>query len=114
MAQRIQVLLTCDVCNDDTPGTSTERFGLGNSTYEVDLCDRHANELRNAVAPFIAGGRRAGAAGGGARRGRRGAASGDRARTQEIRAWAKAQGMKVSERGRISADVREKFEAAHG
>src|ERR671938_322557 len=100
MAQRIQVMLTCDVWSDDTPGTTTERFGLGNSSYEVDLCDRHAAQLRDSMAPFVGAGRRAGASGGTRRRGRVGGA-GDRARVQEIRAWAKSQGLKVSERGRI-------------
>jgi hypothetical protein len=114
MAQRIQVLLTCDVCNDDTPGTTTERFGLGNSSYEADLCDRHGTQLRDSMAPFIGAGRRAGAAGGGTRRrGRSGGGTGDRARVQEIRAWAKSQGLKISERGRISADIQEQYEAAN-
>jgi hypothetical protein len=30
-----------------------------------------------------------------------------------VRAWAKSQGIAVNERGRISADLRAKFDAAH-
>jgi hypothetical protein len=30
-----------------------------------------------------------------------------------VRAWAKAAGLKVSERGRISADIMRQYDAAH-
>ena len=33
--------------------------------------------------------------------------------TKDVREWAKAQGMEVSERGRISADVQQAYDAAH-
>lgn len=115
MAQKIQVLLICDVCNDGTPGTENIRFGFDGLNYEIDVCDAHAGQLRDAMAPFSGTGRRA--AGGGAattgRGGRRGAAGSDRARTQAIRAWAKQKGIKVSERGRIAADVAAQYEAAN-
>jgi hypothetical protein len=32
----------------------------------------------------------------------------------EVRAWARGQGYKVSDRGRISAEVQEAYEAANG
>jgi hypothetical protein len=117
MAQKIQVLLICDVCNDGTPGTENIRFGVDGVNYEIDVCDSHAAQLRDSVAPFSGAGRRATAGGGSSasvsRRGRRSAAGGtDRARTQAIRAWAKGRGIKVSERGRISADVAAQYDAA--
>jgi hypothetical protein len=31
-----------------------------------------------------------------------------------IREWAKSQGVQVSDRGRISQEIRDKFNAAHG
>lgn len=115
MAQKIQVLLICDVCNDGTPGTENIRFGLDGINYEIDVCDRHAGQMRDAIAPFSGVGRRATAsAGGTGRSGRRAAAAGtDRARTQAIRAWAKQRGIKVSERGRIAASVAAQYDAAH-
>jgi hypothetical protein len=115
MAQKIQVLLICDVCNDGTPGTENIRFGLDGVNYEIDVCDRHAGQLRDAVAPFSGAGRRAAGGGSaGSGRGSRRGGGGDRARTQQIRAWAKQKGVKVSERGRISADVAAQYDAAHG
>jgi hypothetical protein len=114
MAQKIQVLLICDVCNDGTPGTENIRFGLDGVNYEIDVCDRHAGQLRDAVSPFSGAGRRATGAGStGSSRGGRRSGGGDRVRTQQIRAWAKQKGVKVSERGRISADVAAQYDAAN-
>jgi hypothetical protein len=33
--------------------------------------------------------------------------------TKDVRDWARDQGMDVSERGRVSSDVREAYDAAH-
>lgn len=112
MAQKIQVLLTCDVCDGDKPGTETLTFGLEGTNYEIDVCADHAGDLRGNLATFVGSGRRV-SGGGGRGRGRRGAGTADRQRTQEIRAWAKQKGLKVSERGRISADIVNQYEAAH-
>lgn len=120
MAQRVQVLLVCDVHDDDaTPGTETISFSLDGTTYEIDLCDDHAAELRDSVAPFIGAGRRVG----GSRARRSSAAStrassrqapvSDRQRAGDIRAWAKSQGLNVNERGRIPASIVEQYQAAH-
>ena len=114
MAQRIQVLLICDVCNDGTAGTENIRFGLDAVNYEIDVCDKHAVQLRDAVAPYSGPGRRAtGGSAAAGRGGRRRSGGGNRAHTQAVRAWARQQGIKVSERGRISADVAAQYDAAH-
>ena len=36
----------------------TTRFGIDGRDYEIDLSDEHAAELREALRPFIDGGRR--------------------------------------------------------
>ena len=110
MAQKITVVLVDDL--DGGTATETVTFGLDGATYEIDVSAKNASKLRDVLAPFIAAGRRSGS-----RRGRRGgtrAGSADRQRTQEIRAWARKKGIKVSERGRISADVIAQYEAAKG
>jgi hypothetical protein len=112
VAQKVQVLLVCDVCEGGKPGSETIGFGLEGSSYEIDLCDKHAKNLRDAVSTFVGAARRA-STGRSAGRGRR-SAGGDRQRTQEIRAWARSKGIKVSERGRLSSDIVAKYEAAHG
>lgn len=114
MAQKVQVLLVCDICEGGKPGSETIGFGLDGSQYEIDLCDKHAKNLRDSVAQYVGAARRASSAGRSGGRGRRSSGGGDRQRTQEIRAWARSKGIKVSERGRLSSDIVAKYEAAHG
>jgi hypothetical protein len=112
MAQRIQVLLVCDLHDDETPGTETLTFGLDGASYEIDLCEQHAVKMRERFAPYVGAGRRAGGRGelsGGSRR-RRNRGSGEAARVRE---WARSQGLAVPERGRIPADLAEKYAAAN-
>lgn len=124
MAQRVQVLLVCDMHGDDsTPGEETISFGLDGTSYEIDVCGQHAAGLRDSFAPFVgqarrAGGGRSGGAGrsGGGRGGRgsaRARGGGDRARTAEIRQWARDNGHQVPDRGRLPASIVEEYEAAH-
>jgi hypothetical protein len=122
MAQRVQVLLVCDLHDQEVEGAETLTFGLDASSYEIDVCADHAAELRDAFAPYVGGARRAGRtpAASGSRRGSRstgraasGSAAGDRQRVQEMREWARGNGFQVSERGRLSAAVVEAYEAAH-
>jgi hypothetical protein len=114
VAQKIQVMLVCDICEGGKPGSETIGFGVDGSSYEIDLCDKHAKGLRDSVATYVGAARRA-QSGGGRGRGRgRSSGGGDRQRTQEIRAWARKKGIKVSERGRLSGDIVAQYEAANG
>ena len=118
MAQKVQVLLVCDLHADEVEGSETIAFGLDGSAYEIDVCDAHGAELRDAFAPFVGAARRAGrspvtpAQRRGGRAGRA-AAAGGKQRVSEIRDWARANGHQVSERGRISSTVLAAYEAAH-
>lgn len=112
MAQRVHVILVCDLHEAETPGTETVTFALDGAAYEIDVCEQHARELRDAMAPYVGAGRRApgrgGRVSGSRRRGRRDG-SGEAA---QIREWARGQGLAVPERGRIPADLAEKYAAA--
>lgn len=113
MAQRIQVLLVCDMHDDETPGTETVSFSVDGATYEIDLCEQHATNLRERFAPYIGAGRRGGGrsdSSSGRSRRRRSRGSGDAARVRE---WARSQGLAVPERGRIPAELAERYAAAH-
>jgi hypothetical protein len=120
MAQKVQVLLVCDLHDDEVEGSETVAFGLDGTSYEIDVCEQHAGELRDAFASYVGAARRAGRApvapaqrrGGRAARGT-GGGNGDKQRVQEIREWARSNGHKVSERGRLSAVVVQAYEAAH-
>ena len=111
MAQRVQVILVCDLHDDETPGTQTVSFGLNGSSYEIDLCDSHAEEMRNSLARYVGVARRAGGRAG--RAGRRRGRNGGGGEAAQIREWARAQGLPVPERGRIPADLADKYAAAH-
>ncbi|GAA3942123.1 Lsr2 family protein [Microbacterium soli] len=103
---------------DDIDGTLLEagegetiRFSLNGAAYEIDLTNSHAEELRESLAPYIRAGRRASAGNVRAAAPRRRAAR--NSEVSEIREWAKSQGLNVSERGRISAEVMDAYRAAH-
>ena len=113
MAQKVQILLVCDLHTDELEGTETLTFGLDGSSYEIDVCDDHAGQLRDAFAPFVGAARRAGRSGGSARGGRRSSRTGASRDVSEVRDWARKNGHKVSERGRISGAVQQAYDAAH-
>jgi nucleoid-associated protein Lsr2 len=108
MAQKVTVALEDDL--DGGPAAETVRFGFGGADYEIDLSKKNAATFRKQLAPFIEHARKAGRAQ--SRRPVRTAAS--RQRSGDIRAWAKGQGIAVSERGRIPASVVEQYQAATG
>jgi hypothetical protein len=106
MAQKITVALEDDI--DGGPADETVRFGLGGTEYEIDLSTKNANAFRRQLAPFIEHARKAGRA----QRRRPGRTASSRERSADIRAWAKDQGITVSDRGRIPASVAEQYDAA--
>lgn len=111
MAQKVQILLVCDLHDGDVEGTETVSFAVDGAAYEIDVCDAHGAELRDAFAPYVGAARRAGRSSASARRGRPAKAGGRD--TGAIREWAKQHGHTVSERGRLSATVLAAYDAAH-
>jgi len=107
MARRTIVALEDDL--DGGPADETVRFGVGGSEYEIDLSEKNAAKLRKQLAPFVDHARRAS---GQAHRPVRTAAS--RRRSRDIRAWARDQGIELSERGRIPAGIAAQYEAEAG
>jgi hypothetical protein len=106
MAQKITVALEDDL--DGGPADETVRFAVDGSQYEIDLSKKNAKAFRKQLAPFIEHARRAGR---GQRR-RPGRTASSRERSGNVRAWAKEQGIAVSDRGRIAASIVEQYEAA--
>lgn len=109
MAQKVNIILVDDLDGSDADETVT--FGLDGTTYEIDLSDAHAAALREALSGYVGHARKVT---GGARRGRKaGGSTGSGSNTKDVREWAREQGMEVSERGRISADIQQAYDAAH-
>lgn len=95
---------------DGGPADETVTFGLDGATYEIDLNERNATALRDALAAYVGAGRRAGGRRAARRKSSGGSSSGTG--TSEIREWARANGYEVNERGRISAEIKEAYEKA--
>lgn len=120
MAQKVLVQLLDDV--DGSEATQTIGFGLDGQAYEIDLNDTHAEELRAAVDKFVNAARRMG---GKARvvrprpsQGKSLPAQSERrvelpASQETIRAWARANGYTVGDKGRIAAKILQAFSEAN-
>jgi hypothetical protein len=111
VAKQTTVILVDDL--DGGEATEQVEFGVDGRSYEIDLSAANSAKLREALAPFISAARRAG----GRRSGPAPAApsrpASDRVQNQAIREWAVAQGMKISERGRIPSNVLEAYRTSH-
>lgn len=112
MARRIVHQLVDDLDDSvlEVGEGETVLFSLDGTAYEIDLSDANAAALRDAFAPYLEAARRVSS-------GRTPAAPRARRRTDqrdyaEIRAWAKANGHQVSERGRVPASIVDAFDAA--
>lgn len=104
MAQKVTVSLVDDLSGDNADETVV--FGLDGKSYEIDLSSGNADKLRSALAAYVSAARRPG----GQRRAEAAAATVkrapvDREQNQAIREWARKRGMKISDRGRIPADL---------
>ncbi len=106
MAQKVHIQLVDDI--DETDAEETVTFGLDGKEFAIDLNSKNAKNLREALAPYVAHARPV------SRSGRRsGAKAASGTAPAEIRAWARENGFDVPERGRVSAEVREAYAAAH-
>lgn len=111
MDMAIQTVLVDDLDGTPlSPGATTTTFAINGVAYEIDLGPENVQQLRAALEPFIAAGRRSGGA---PAKASRSAKASDPQRLAAIRDWARAHGHEVSDRGRIAASVIAAYEAAH-
>jgi hypothetical protein len=114
VARVTQVSLVDDV--DGSAADETVSFSLEGRQYQLDLSEKNAVKLREALAPFVASARRAGGrgrrSGGGPKMTQKSAT--DRERTAAIREWARQHGFEVADRGRIPGNVLEAYEKDGG
>jgi hypothetical protein len=111
VAQKVSVTYACDYDQKEIPDGQhrLRRFSLDGRDYEIDLCLRHSERFDEAVGRYATHARKSSVRV--PRTKRRTAAH--RKHSAEVRAWAKASGMAVSERGRIPAEVVSKYESTH-
>ena len=111
MAQKVSVTFACDYDAREIPDGEqlTRVFSLDGRDYEIDLCERHSQKFDEVLTRYREKARRV--TGRVNRPKRRTAAN--RQRSADIRSWAKGNGIQVSDRGRIPAQVISKYDASH-
>jgi hypothetical protein len=104
MSSKVVVLLEDDV--DGTRADETIEFGIDGTTYAIDLNDQNAKKLRGALDGYVSKARKVS--------GKRSTSrtAGSKVDSKAVRAWADANGIELSKRGRIPQDVVSQFRAA--
>jgi hypothetical protein len=108
MAKQTIVTVTDDI--DGTEGAETVAVGVDGQAWEIDLGKKNRDKLAQDLEPFAAAARRV--SGSGSRR-RTPRAAGGRNNSAAVRAWARENGITLSDRGRIPAEVLAKYEGSH-
>jgi hypothetical protein len=107
----VETVLVDDL--DGGQADTTVRFSWNGADYEIDLSAAHAGDLQAVMEPYTSAGRRAA---GPARRAGRAASRPGRAAAPspaQVREWARSEGITVSDRGRVPAELVVKFQAAN-
>lgn len=118
MAQKVTILLTCDMCTNTVEAVSTHSVAVDNTTVELDLCEKHLAVLEKRSAPWLSAGRKvAGAGKTTVRAGKAGrkalSPSNGQSLSQSVRQWAATNGIAVPARGRLPQSVIAQYQAAH-
>lgn len=105
MTKTVNVIVTDDI--DGSSGAEAVSFSFDGQGYELDLGPANRQRMQESLQPFIDAGRKMG------RRTQRRVAP-RRSDLAAIRAWAADQeGLRISKRGRISAEIMSAYDAAH-
>lgn len=110
MAKKVHTVLVDDL-DHSIPADETVVFALDGVSYEIDLSAQNAEQLRDDFAKWVGHAERTG--GRKSTRSGRSAGSTPRKDLSLVRAWARAAGHEVSDRGRISSEIQEAYDKAH-
>jgi hypothetical protein len=110
MAQRLITVITDDIEGTEAKDGETILFSIDGTAYEIDLNKKNAKKMREAFQFYVDHGRKKGKSESTVQKAR--AASNRDYDPKAVRAWAQANNVTVPDRGRIPADVVEKFKAA--
>ncbi|HEV8116339.1 MAG TPA: Lsr2 family protein [Acidimicrobiales bacterium] len=114
MAQEVFVSLTDDL--DGSEADETIMFALDGAGYEIDLNAKNAAALRKALDKYVANARKSARPTAG-RRGRPSARRGGGNAGPDpkaVRLWAQENGLEISSRGRVPAEIIDRYRAAGG
>lgn len=113
MAQRVVTQYVSDLSGEELGSDGqTVIFGWKGRSYEVDLSPAEVQEFSTAIGPYLEAARRLPGSGRKASGATTGTSQQDRDRTKAIREWAQEHGLKVSSRGRLSAEIVQAYDDA--
>lgn len=110
MAQRTEIIFTDDL--DGTEAEGTVSFGYDGVSYEIDLSKKNADKLAKAFETYIANGRRISTRAATRPARRTSSSNGTGPSPKDVRAWAKANGIEVKDKGRVPEELIVRFQAA--
>ena len=109
MAKKVLTIIVSDLSGDETNDGETVEFTYRGVSYAIDLTQEESAAFDEAMEPYTVHARRQG--------GRRSRGAGtirtDTDRLQAIREWGRSTGHKVSDRGRISQQLQDAYDAEH-
>ena len=106
MAQRTITVMTDDIEGKEADDVQTYTFALNGVEWEIDLNEKNGAKFMQAIGFYTDHGRKVGG-----RAKRNGATK--KEDLNAIREWARANGHTVSDRGRISQEIRDAYAAAN-
>ena len=109
--QKTVVKYIDDVSKKETPKVETIEFAFEGKTYEIDLNPLNAANFRRSIDKYVKNGRKVSGRRTSPFDGRR--VTHEKGYVQEVRQWAKDNGIEVAERGRVPLSVYDRFEAAN-
>lgn len=113
MARREIFVDDIDGKEDDT--VETRRYSIGRQGYTIDLSAKNYEAFLKTLEKYTSVSTKVEAPPAGVRMRRSPARASDKPYTaSDVREWAKAEGIEVSERGRIHKEIIEKYEYAKG
>jgi hypothetical protein len=108
MAQKVVTTVTDDI--DGSDADESLEFSWEGLEYHIDLSEKNADKFRKVMAPYLTAAQRVG---GRSRRGKAAATPRSASDAATVRAWASQNGYAVTDRGRISGEIRAAYEAAN-
>ncbi len=107
MARHISETITDDL--DGSGNASAVSFSYNGAEYSIDLSNKNKTALDKVMKPYLEAATKVGGRRTSSRRST--GSAGKRQDLNDVRSWANSQGMKVSDRGRVSAEVLAAFDA---
>lgn len=115
MAKEIITRLRDDITGEliEEGHGETIQFGFGGRNYSIDLNDDNANEFRKFMSKYADKATEEVAHLPRERRASSSSSSSNKEELQKIRAWAREEGLQVSDRGRVSAEIQAAYHKAN-